>query len=101
MAQKDYKRDKHKILPEGCIFADKGPVAFADNDEQQALLALMNSQAFEALVALQLGAADAAARSYEVGLIQKVPVPNRNCLASLLPLEDKSPKGVERQEKIW
>ena len=24
-----------------------------------------------------------------------------NCLASLLPLEDKSPKGVERQEKIW
>ena len=40
------------------------------------LLALMNTQIFEALVALQLGAADAAARSYEVGLIQKVPVPD-------------------------
>jgi hypothetical protein len=65
-----------RVLPKGCIFADKGPAAFADTRELQRLLALMNSQAFESLVALQLGAADAAARSYEVGLIQKVPVPN-------------------------
>ena len=65
-----------RILPKGCIFSHKGPAVFAKKDEQESLLALMNSQVFEALVALQLGAADAAARSYEVGLIQKVPVPN-------------------------
>jgi hypothetical protein len=65
-----------RILPKGCIFSHKGPAVFAKKDEREALLALMNSQVFEALVALQLGAADAAARSYEVGLIQKVPVPD-------------------------
>jgi hypothetical protein len=65
-----------RILPQGCIFADKGPTVFANDKEREALLALMNSQAFEALVALQLGAADAAARSYEVGLIQNTPVPD-------------------------
>ena len=36
---------------------------------------MMNSTAFEALISLQVAAADAAARSYEVGLIQRTPVP--------------------------
>lgn len=65
-----------RILPNGCIFSHKGPAVFADIGDLRCLLALMNSRAFESLVALQLGAADAAARSYEVGLIQKVPVPD-------------------------
>ena len=65
-----------RIFPKGCIFSHKGPAAFTSSDEREALLGLMNSQAFEALVALQLGAADAAARSYEVGLIQKIPIPD-------------------------
>jgi len=67
-----------RALPLGCAFADKGPSAFLSNDEPKdllSLLAIMNSTPFEALVKLQLGAATAAARSYEVGIIQRTPVP--------------------------
>ena len=70
-----------RAMPAGCIFADKGPAAFVPEDapeELLALLALANSQSFSLLVGLQLAAADAAARSYEVGVIQKTPVPNLN-----------------------
>ncbi|MCY1190870.1 hypothetical protein D9M72_20930 [compost metagenome] len=66
-----------RAMPKGCIFADKGPAAFVADDAPEALLALCglaNSQAFGLLVSLQLAAADAAARSYEVGVIQKTPV---------------------------
>jgi len=68
-----------RTLPQGCIFADKGPAAFVTDDAPKALLALCaltNSEAFSLLVSLQLAAADAAARSYEVGIIQKTPVPD-------------------------
>nr|BAH89621.1 type II restriction enzyme, methylase subunit [uncultured bacterium]BAH89900.1 type II restriction enzyme, methylase subunit [uncultured bacterium]BAH90133.1 type II restriction enzyme, methylase subunit [uncultured bacterium] len=68
-----------RAMPQGCIFADKGPAAFVADDAPDALLALLalvNSQAFGLLVSVQLAAADAAARSYEVGVIQKTPVPN-------------------------
>ncbi len=67
-----------RAMPTGCIFADKGPAAFVANDDPDellALLALTNSRAFGLLVSLQLAAADAAARSYEVGVIQKTPIP--------------------------
>jgi hypothetical protein len=60
-------------MPTGCIFADKGPAAFvADDDPEEllALLALANSRAFALLVSLQM-----AFGSYEVGVIQKTPVP--------------------------
>jgi hypothetical protein len=66
-------------MPFGCIFADKGPATFVPNDapdELLALLALSNSRAFGLMVSLQLAAADAAARSYEVGVIQRTPVPD-------------------------
>jgi hypothetical protein len=68
-----------RALPVGCIFADKGPSAFVPDDDWEellALLAVMNSALFEALIKLQLGAATAAARSYEVGVIQRTPVPS-------------------------
>jgi hypothetical protein len=70
-----------RTMPRGCIFADKGPAAFVADDAPDALLALLaltNSRAFGLLVSLQLAAADAAARSYEVGVIQKTPVPDLN-----------------------
>lgn len=70
-----------RAMPRGCIFADKGPAAFVADDVPDALLALLaltNSQAFGLLVSLQLAAADAAARSYEVGVIQKTPLPDLN-----------------------
>lgn len=68
-----------RLMPRGCIFADKGPAAFVADDEindLMALCAITNSKAFGLLVSLQLAAADAAARSYEVGVIQKTPVPS-------------------------
>jgi hypothetical protein len=70
-----------RAMPAGCIFADKGPAAFVDNDHTYdllALLAISNSRPFSILVELQLAAADAAARSYEVGVIQKTPIPFLN-----------------------
>ena len=63
-----------RAMPAGCIFADKGPAAFVDSDNPDsllALLALVNSQAFGLLVSLQM-----AFGSYEVGVIQKTPVPD-------------------------
>ncbi|SFL63666.1 hypothetical protein SAMN04487868_105225 [Marinobacter salarius] len=66
-----------RVLPADAVFADKGPALFVsddDPDELLALLAITNSQAFATLLSVQLAAADAAARSYEVGLIQKNPV---------------------------
>jgi len=68
-----------RAMPAGCIFADKGPAMFVAGDGEPdllALLAIVNSAPFAALLELQLGAADVAARSYEVGLIQQMPVPD-------------------------
>ena len=69
-------------LPSGTIFGHKGPAAFATDDPPDdllALMAIMSSKCFRALVEFQLAAADAkaggAARSYEVGVIQRTPVP--------------------------
>jgi hypothetical protein len=63
-----------RAMPAGCIFADKGPAAFVENDNSDdllALLAIVNAKAFRALVDLQM-----AFGSYEVGVIQRTPVPS-------------------------
>lgn len=63
-----------RALPGDCIFADKGPAAFVEHDDPEellALLALVNGRAFRLLVALQM-----AFGSYEVGVIQRTPVPD-------------------------
>jgi len=68
-----------RAMPAGCVFGHKGPAAFTNSektDDLLALLALSASQPFQALVALQLAAAEAAARSYEVGVIQRTVVPS-------------------------
>lgn len=62
-----------RAMPAGCIFADKGPAAFVSNDQPDdllALLAIANSRAFSFLVSLQM-----AFGSYEVGVIQRTPIP--------------------------
>lgn len=62
-----------RAMPAGCIFADKGPAIFIDDNQPEvllALLALVNSRAFALLVSLQM-----AFGSYEVGVIQKTPIP--------------------------
>lgn len=66
-----------RILPKGCVFADKGPAAFMTGKPETlwGLLGIMQSAHFAHLVSLQLAAADSAARSYEVGVIQRTPIP--------------------------
>lgn len=68
-----------RVMPSGCIFSDQGPGLFADDDDTDALLcflAILNSRIFAACVATQLAAADAAARTYEVGIILRTPMPS-------------------------
>ncbi len=62
-----------RVLPAGCIFADKGPGLFVPQDSSDSLLdvlAMGNSRVFASLVALQM-----AFGSYEVGVIQRTPMP--------------------------
>lgn len=63
-----------RAMPAGCIFAVKGSAAFVQEDDETMLLALLsvaNSTVYRALVDLQM-----AFGSYEVGVIQRTPVPN-------------------------
>ena len=65
-----------RVMPGGCVFADKGPAAFVEGDAPKQLLAalaLATSSAFHYLVQLQM-----AFGSYEVGVIQRTPIPNLN-----------------------
>jgi len=67
-------------MPQGCIFADKGPAIFVGNNSVETLLALcalINSQAFGLLVSVQLARTELA-QSFEVGLIQQTPIPEVN-----------------------
>ncbi len=67
-----------RALPRGCVFADKGPALFVRGDDCQSLLVLaaaVNSRTFELLISLQLARTELA-QSYEVGLVQKVPIPH-------------------------
>lgn len=78
-------------MPRGCIFADKGPAAFVSDDSPDdllPLLAVVNSQAFSRLVSLQM-----AFGSYEVGVIQRTPIPN-------LPAEMKE-KLAALAKRAW
>jgi len=73
-----------RVLPRGCIFGHKGPAAFVVGDDGEILLAYLavfRSAAFRGLVDLQLAAAEptgrgGVARSYDVGVIQRTPVPH-------------------------
>jgi hypothetical protein len=73
-----------RILPAGCIFADKGPAAFVEGDAPEILLALnaiMNSRVFGYLVCVQLARTELA-QSYEVGIIQQTPIPELSAQAT-------------------
>lgn len=66
-----------RVLPAGCVFADKGPSAFIENDGLERaleLLGLCNSCAFDIALSTQLARVELA-RSFEVGLVQSTPVP--------------------------
>ena len=59
-----------RALPAGCVFGHKGPAVFAPSSEIAHLLGMTNSSCFRHLVALQMTFG-----SYEVGTIQRTPVP--------------------------
>lgn len=71
-----------RVLPRGGLFGDKGPAVFVPHDREEGLLALLaitNSAPFRGLVALQM-----AFGSYEVGVLERTPIPgmtNRDELA--------------------
>jgi hypothetical protein len=65
-------------MPAGCVFGDKGPAAFVQDDAPEALLALVatsSARPFAFFVSLQLARTELA-QSYEVGVIQRTPVPD-------------------------
>jgi hypothetical protein len=67
-----------RVFPSGCVFGHKGPVVVADAPE--ALLAWLTSRPAAALMAAMQPAGDetssgTASKSYEVGLVQKLPWP--------------------------
>jgi hypothetical protein len=67
-----------RIMPAGCISGHKGPAAYANpfrEDLLLSVLAIFNSRAFRGLLSVQLAAFTAAARSYEVGVIQRNVLP--------------------------
>ena len=73
------KRLAPRIMPGGCAFGDKGPAIVDIQGSPWALLAILNSRPISYLVGLALGASEteggAGANSYEVGLIQRLPIP--------------------------
>lgn len=71
-----------RVLPAGCVFGDKGPAGFAPDDDPHSilpLLAMLNTRAFYLLVEA-LVARVALAQSFEVGIIQAIPVRDVNIL---------------------
>jgi hypothetical protein len=60
-----------RVMPAGCVFGHKGPAVFPKHeDESDYLLGVLNSTAAE-----YLARAMTPSRSWEVGVIQKLPIP--------------------------
>jgi len=62
-----------RICPEGCIFGHKGPLVYSEKNDLWVLLGIGNSSTFSWLLSLQM-----AFGSYEVGVIQRTPLPEIN-----------------------
>lgn len=60
-----------RVLPAEAIFHAKGPGVFVEESHRYAWLGLMNSSVFKGLLELQM-----AFGSYEVGVVQRTPVPS-------------------------
>jgi hypothetical protein len=73
------KRFAPRALRKGCAFGHKGPAIVDVEGSPLALLAFLNSRPVAYLLSLAIGTADAeggaGANSYEVGLVQRLPVP--------------------------
>ncbi len=75
-----------RALPKGCAFAHKGPSMFVESDslrELNGLSSIVNSSVFTTCVSM-LVARETLAQSFEVGLIQRVPVPKGSSSDAIL-----------------
>jgi hypothetical protein len=61
-----------RVLPANTVFHDKGPGIFSTREEALALLGVFNSSFYSLLLSLQM-----AFGSYEVGVVQRTPVPHQ------------------------
>lgn len=68
-----------RVFPRDAVFGCKGPTAFIESGacDLAIFLGLLNSKSFIFLVTNLVGAADSAARQYDNGIINKMPVPPR------------------------
>ena len=78
-----------RVHPSGCIFSHTGSVAFPDRGEVLALLGLLASRPVEYVLSLLVGSLQGEAGShplhYEVGVLQRLPIPYlpRDCMSLL------------------
>lgn len=84
-----------RFLPAGCLFGDVGPSGFAESDDFDEIcsrILIMNTAAFRYLVDVQLALAAEGRKHYEVGIIQKTPIPilNLNQRRQLVGLAQKA-----------
>lgn len=91
-----------RLMPRDCIFGDKGPAAFCDEGLEPLVLTWLLSRPVSALLSFTLAAAnetsmETASKSYEVGLIQRLPWPGE-ALARLGELANELvDRGVAHQ----
>jgi len=96
-----------RLLPSGTIFADKGPAAFVPAGEEFAALGLLFSQPYQTLIEIRLAAGDETqsgtpSRSYEVGIIQKLPWPDitRSEGSTIASLVSEIVKGIAARDLV-
>ncbi len=94
------KRFSPRPLPSGCAFGDKGP-AIVDCEATWEALALLNSRVIAYFLGLGLGMSEseggAGANSYEVGLVQRLPVP-KDLMGDLALHEQAQEAWIARAE---
>tara|TARA_R110001583_G_scaffold95421_1_gene239248 strand:+ start:11846 stop:13819 length:1974 start_codon:yes stop_codon:yes gene_type:complete len=100
-SQRTQKGFSCRVIPRGCIFTDKGPGATLSDpqldseDSILALTALCNSSTFSYLLGLQMSFG-----SYEVGVIQRTPLPDLSNEDTRL-LANYARKGWELKRKYY
>jgi hypothetical protein len=89
-----------RAFPSGAYFSDKGPVCVGEESALPYLLALLNSSIFRYYLELQMGAADAAARSYEVGIVSGIPLPRADPQIALLGSRATQAHDLARRNSV-
>ena len=65
-----------RALPKQCVFGHMGPSAFFNFSKFISIIGMMHSKVVAALIKMQLGLAAAGRKNYEVGIINRTPLPD-------------------------